>query len=164
MATTPIWVPLVVALLGLGGILFTQHRADRREDARWQRERERERASWAREDAARSYEQRREAYVAFIKEFRHTCRAYIALTDEELGGRADNEPAFDFLVPLYDSLLQVEIFGTKQAADRAAEAYAELHDGMFGGSEVTDKGLRPLQREVRRDLSIPDRPDEPATA
>jgi hypothetical protein len=39
--------------LGLGGILLTQHLANRREDARWRRERECEQALWAREDAAR---------------------------------------------------------------------------------------------------------------
>lgn len=56
MATLPTWVPLVVAFLGLGGIVLTQYMANRREDVRWHRECEREQARWTREDAARSYE------------------------------------------------------------------------------------------------------------
>ncbi|MGH3898461.1 MAG: hypothetical protein ACRDTA_09440 [Pseudonocardiaceae bacterium] len=36
--------------------MLTQRNANRREDIRWDREREREQARWAREEAARSYE------------------------------------------------------------------------------------------------------------
>ncbi len=78
MALSTTLVPLAVAFVGLcgalGGVMFTQIRADRRarlerdredvrlsaererEDVRWSRERDREKAVWAREDAARSYE------------------------------------------------------------------------------------------------------------
>ncbi|MBM4722856.1 hypothetical protein GS439_09075 [Rhodococcus hoagii] len=61
MNTTPLWVPLVVAGLGLigtvvgaiSGVLITQRRSDKREDASWEREWDRERAGWEREDEAR---------------------------------------------------------------------------------------------------------------
>jgi hypothetical protein len=78
MALSTTLVPLAVAFVGLcgalGGVIFTQIRADRRaklerdredarlsaererEDVRWSRERDREKAAWAREDAARSEE------------------------------------------------------------------------------------------------------------
>jgi hypothetical protein len=68
MGTTPLWVPLVVAVIGLVativgtivGVIITQRRSDRREKIAWERERERERERWAREDAARTFELRRE--------------------------------------------------------------------------------------------------------
>jgi hypothetical protein len=78
MALSTTLVPLAVAFVGLcgavGGVMFTQIRADRRarlehdredvrlsaererENVRWSRERDREEAAWAHEDAARSYE------------------------------------------------------------------------------------------------------------
>ena len=71
--TTPLWVPLVVAAIGLlgtfsgtiAGVLITQRRSDRREGLTWERERQRERDLWAREDALRTFEQRRDAYIGF---------------------------------------------------------------------------------------------------
>ncbi len=67
MATAANLVTLVVAFLGLSGVMLTQYFAHRREDVRWSRERDREavrwsrerdreEAAWAREDAARSEE------------------------------------------------------------------------------------------------------------
>jgi hypothetical protein len=66
-------VPLVVAGVGvlgtlaggIAGVLITQRRSDQREDMAWQRERQREHERWAREDAARTFDHRREAYVDF---------------------------------------------------------------------------------------------------
>lgn len=78
MTTTPLWVPLVVAGIGvlgtlvgaIGGVLVTQRRSDRREEVVWQREREREQQRWAREDAARTFERRLEAYSEFYEYLR----------------------------------------------------------------------------------------------
>ncbi len=54
------WISLAVGLLALGGALgsvwLTQRNANHREDIRWDREREREQARWAHEEAARSDE------------------------------------------------------------------------------------------------------------
>ena len=62
----PPWVLLTVAAIGFlgsifgalaafGGVMLTQRRSDRRDAAAWAREREREHAHWAREDAARTF-------------------------------------------------------------------------------------------------------------
>jgi hypothetical protein len=72
-ASTPLWVPLVIAVLGvLGtvvgtvlGVVLTQRRSDRREDLQWTRMREREREQFAREDSLRTFDQRRIAYLEF---------------------------------------------------------------------------------------------------
>jgi len=59
MNSTPLWLPLAVAGIGLlgtivgtvTGVLIAQRRSDRREREVWQRERDRERQLWAHEDA-----------------------------------------------------------------------------------------------------------------
>jgi hypothetical protein len=75
MSTTPLWVPLVVAGIGVlgtlaGGIaggLLTQRWADRRDDKTWARERVREQERWRREDEARTFEHRREVFEDFYQ-------------------------------------------------------------------------------------------------
>lgn len=52
------WVPIVVALFGLAGVLVSQVIAGRREDKRWLRDSERENVRWERDRHARTYEAR----------------------------------------------------------------------------------------------------------
>jgi hypothetical protein len=81
LSSTPVWVPLAVAAVGVAGTLgaafFTRRWADRREDQRWKREREAEqtrwqreqnerREQWQREDAARWLTERRAVYAEFL--------------------------------------------------------------------------------------------------
>jgi hypothetical protein len=70
MGQVPLWVPVVVALLGLAGVLGAQVIAGWREDRRWRRETEREELRWNRERAKdrdnRSYEGRAKAYAEVI--------------------------------------------------------------------------------------------------
>jgi hypothetical protein len=73
VTSTPVWVPLVVAGIGVAGTLtagtaaavMTRRWSDRREDHAWLRQREREHDQWAREDEARTFEHRRKAYIDF---------------------------------------------------------------------------------------------------
>jgi hypothetical protein len=76
----PLWVPLLVGLLGLLGVLYAQWRSDvreqrtrnearQREQEQWDRQERQRHEQWAREDATRSYEQRRDAYLRFVTEF-----------------------------------------------------------------------------------------------
>jgi hypothetical protein len=66
----PLWVPVIVALLGLAGVLGAQVIAGWREDRRWRRETEREELRWTRERDKdrenRSYEGRAKAYAEVI--------------------------------------------------------------------------------------------------
>jgi hypothetical protein len=50
----PLWIPIVVALVGLVGVLAAQVIASRREDKRWDREVHREDQRWAREQESRA--------------------------------------------------------------------------------------------------------------
>lgn len=80
MNVTPIWVPLVVAVLGLvatlggtlGGVIVAQRAADLRERESRAEQTRQERLRWAREDEARTFEQRRDAYIGFYEALRET--------------------------------------------------------------------------------------------
>jgi hypothetical protein len=69
-ASTPVWVPLTIAVVGLattvGAGLLAQWQASRREDRRWDREREARREDWHREDSHRWLQDRRQVYARFI--------------------------------------------------------------------------------------------------
>ncbi|KXX60281.1 hypothetical protein AZG88_38225 [Rhodococcus sp. LB1] len=71
---TPLWVPLVVAAIGLittvTGVVVTQILANRRERASWNRDLQREQVRWTREDQRLTFEQRRTAYVEFYESLR----------------------------------------------------------------------------------------------
>lgn len=152
------WSQILPGLLGGGfallGVWFTQRQSDRRELERWQREREREREGWAREDAARSYDHRRDAYIDFMSEWN---RYYdIAYRARVLG--PGEEPDFDWLVDLYGKLIPVEIFGTGSAAKSARAALKALSDYAYNGTALDHAIFGELQSIVRRDLGVPDYP------
>jgi hypothetical protein len=97
MNSTPLWLPLAVAGIGLlgtivgtiTGVLIAQRRSDRREREAWQRERDRERQLWAREDALRNFEQRRDTYVSFYETLR---QAVLKVYDHGMGLSAPHSP------------------------------------------------------------------------
>jgi hypothetical protein len=130
--TNPIWVSLIVGLLGgIGSALLTQLLASRREAA------------------AQSYEHRRNAYGDFIKEFQHMHKEFT---------RDDDEASGDYLDALYDRLIQIQIFGTKRVTQPADKAYNILVNWAYGDEEIIPEAedlLESLQRQIRRDLSIP---------
>jgi hypothetical protein len=108
LAATPLWVPLVVAGLGLagtiggtiGGVMIAQRRSDRREELNWNREREREKERWAREDVARTFDHRRDAYSDFYESLRE-----MALTAYNHGmGLRDEEELGEWQLPTYQKL------------------------------------------------------------
>lgn len=71
----PLWIPLVVAAVGVfgtlsagvTGVLITQRRSDVREALAWSRQRERERDLWDREDQLRLFDSNRAACVDFYE-------------------------------------------------------------------------------------------------
>jgi hypothetical protein len=62
----PVWIPIVVALLGLAGVLLTQVLSSRREAKRMTEETAREERRWQREREARTHETRAEAYALLL--------------------------------------------------------------------------------------------------
>jgi len=65
-----VWVPLLVAAVGLlstfGAAALTQRQASRREQRQWQREREARLEQWQREDSVRWLEDRQRTYARFV--------------------------------------------------------------------------------------------------
>ncbi|MEU7790118.1 hypothetical protein [Amycolatopsis sp. NPDC049159] len=62
----PVWIPIVVALLGLAGVLATQLLSGRREAKRMAEETAREERRWQREREARTHETRAGAYAELL--------------------------------------------------------------------------------------------------
>lgn len=133
----PLWVPLVVALFGLLGVLYTQWRSDCREDKsraaarerereQWARQQDQQREQWAREDAARTYEQRRDNYLRFFTEWDRTW--------ELVAGRYHLPGHYPAAVPeddntyveLYEELRTLRMFGSTTVAQLAEATTTEL--------------------------------------
>ncbi|WP_290062354.1 hypothetical protein [Amycolatopsis solani] len=62
----PVWIPIVVALLGLAGVIATQVLSGRRETKRMTEEAAREERRWQREREARTHEARAGAYAELL--------------------------------------------------------------------------------------------------
>lgn len=144
VSTTPLWVPLIVAGIGVAGTLtagiagglITQRRADRREADAWARERQRERDRWSREDEARTFEQRREAFVEFyvaVKELARTAynHAFGLIDEEELPEGWQDDAA--------EKLHRLEFYADRPVASAASAAYGAAWSwGVYGKYDDPD--------------------------
>jgi hypothetical protein len=106
-----------------------------------------------REDAARSYEHRREAYVNFIAEYHRVWSVSVdAYSLHEEAALPE-----DFLLQLYYQQISVQIFGAKSSANLAHEAYEILFAYVFHGEPIVESNvLEAFQESVRRDPLVPD--------
>lgn len=175
MSETPLWVPLVVAGLGvlgavcgtLAGVLITQRRSDRREEVVWERERERERHRWAREDALRTFDHRRSAYEAFYESLREMAET---VYDHGLGLSPESE---DGKLPegwqrvTFHASQRLAVYAplrVYEAANRAYSAAGRWGEGTIHGQD--DDGFYDRQADydaaekaflvaMRLDLGIP---------
>jgi|KBSSwiStaDraftv2_1062776.scaffolds.fasta_scaffold13609_3 hypothetical protein len=136
MNTTPIWVTLVVAALGfvatLGGVLITQLSADKRERQNRADELARESQRWAREDEARTFEQRRDAYISFYETLGQALGFVNSFFDH--GADLSKLPLRSgWQTALYYSLQRVEIYGSESIVALAQRAFevTEAWGGMM---------------------------------
>ncbi|OBB76803.1 hypothetical protein A5759_05200 [Mycobacterium sp. 852014-52144_SCH5372336] len=106
----------------LGGVVITQRSADRRERESRAEEFKRERARWAREDAARTFEERRDAYLGFYEALRQALAFANSFFDE--GADLSRLPLpYDWYGPLYHHLQRVEIYGSEAVIALAQRAF-----------------------------------------
>lgn len=105
---------------GIAGVLITQRRSDRREEKNWQRERERERERWTREDAERTFEQRRDAYADFYESLREMTKA---VYDHGMG-RAELPSEWNF--PTFRKLQHLALYTSSSVWEGAEQAYNTL--------------------------------------
>jgi hypothetical protein len=172
IAATPLWVPILVAALGLlgtiggtiGGVLLAQRRSDRRDDTNWNRERDRERERWAREDAARTFDHRREAYSDFYESLQA-----MALMAYNFGmGLTEEKELGEWQFPTYRKLQQIRLYATPAVAEAAGAAYTaawnygndttfgEFDAGFYEREKQYDDAETELLARIREDLSIPE--------
>jgi hypothetical protein len=158
MGTTPLWVPLAVAVIAvigtLAGVGFTQIWNSRQEERRWARESDRLREAQAREDLNRTYEHRRAAYVEFWQEVDRVV---------DLLERADREPiAPDD--PVFNGLSEhwtlISVYGTDEADTLAFHCLDRLHawglhpdrgDLAYGVYSARSRYVY----QIRKDLGVP---------
>lgn len=167
-------MPLVVAGIGVVatlvagtvGALITQRWSDSRETISWERERQRERERWAREDEARTFEQRRQAYVEFYEALKAMARtAYnhcFGFTDEP-------ELAEGWQSDAFAKLAQLQFYADRSVSHAASEAYSAVWRwGHYGVHDAPDDpAFEELEQHfdqaenemlslMRRSLSIPE--------
>jgi hypothetical protein len=160
---------------GVTGVYITQRLVDKREIRTWQREKERDRERWAREDQALTFEHRRETYTEFYQ-------AVEELLDEATDNAFNLQPkrdlSGDWYLPTYMKLQRLTIYASPEvgvAANKVFEAVQTM--GYWSGRydndqaskqrfDVAHDAFEPRQFEllklIRRDLLVPGAPLEVA--
>jgi hypothetical protein len=174
MNTTPLWVPLVVAGLGLvgtavaglGGVWLTQRRADRREDLIWQRQLQREQSQWTREDAMRTFENRREAYLNAYNSLNKWGEDLVRYADDADDLKAAGLPADGGSVRA--ALDAVEVYGSPMIVELSEDAreiaallrYEIDRTGEFSGDRLNRwvVAMKNLLKAIREEMGIPNQP------
>ena len=111
-----LWPLLVSGGLGIGGTLLgswlTQRGATKRETENWERELQREKARWLREDEARAFDHRREAYVDFFEELGRIQELVSDLGAGEASGEDYFELREDWRYDAWKKLQTVALYAT----------------------------------------------------
>jgi hypothetical protein len=174
MNSTPLWVPLLVAALGvvstLVGIVVTQIMANRRERATWTRELGREQARWAREDQALTFEHRRTAYVEFYESLR---KMMLRVYDHGMG-LSDDEGAelpWGWQTDAAEAVRRLEVYASPEVTKAAIDAYDGTYrwghaarygqddETFYDNQDIADNAQVALLEAIRSDLHVKGRPD-----
>jgi hypothetical protein len=128
----------------LVGVMFTQRRADRRDETTWQRTRQREREVWDREDSRRTFDQRQTAYL----EFYSSMRVMMLRIHDHVYGFANVktlEP--DFQMATLEKLRTLAFYAPPDVAAAAEKSFHSAHmwgcNTKYGDSfgEIDDQGV-----------------------
>jgi hypothetical protein len=153
LGMTPIWVTLLVAGLGfmgtvggaIGGVLVTQRSAEKREAAARQLESDREKQRWTREDAARTFDQRRDAYLSFYHANGQIGRRIHEYLVMRIHGVDDVEPPPSWMPDAEEKLNALAIYGTQRVVDLANEAQFQYRKmAMEAAAWEPESGTRSL--------------------
>lgn len=128
-----VWVPIVVAMLGIMGVVAGQLINFRREDRRWERERQR--------DVDTQWRERRfDVYVELLAAFREWEGALAVSVPVRAAGQDPAEPDLTATADRAQKALStVVIFGPKELAAAADDVYLEfrqLHVYVLGRREL----------------------------
>jgi hypothetical protein len=135
---------LLTGALAVGGIAYAQRQTDRRDE----RVREYEQRSWTRE-------QKRAAHAAFLAEQRRLDQWMMKVT--RMGGEDVKTPTEGWYHPMSALLVDVQVFGSQDAAIAARRLYRatiELESGTVGAMMKVDSLSEAYRRHVQLDLDI----------
>jgi hypothetical protein len=146
MSSTPIWVAFAIAVIsvvgtlagGIVGSVLTQRWSSAREERSWTREHERQREQWLRDDQARIFEYRREAYLDFYAGVKDMARAAY---DKCMGLIFDGspEPEDHWHQPTFEKLQRLQFYADRELARAASDSYnAAWSWGMNGKFDEPD--------------------------
>jgi len=139
---------LITGVIALGGVVYTQRQAAQREDTRRVKDRRWQREVWARDH-------RREAHLAFLAEQRRLDHWMMMYT--RVGLEGVEEPKANWAEPLGRRLLDVQVFGTQEAAIAAQRLYKAtqaLDSGLVGDMMRADQAIEIYRQLVQRDLGL----------
>lgn len=141
-----LWPLLVSGGLGIGGTLLgswlTQRGATKREMTNWERELQREKARWSREDKARAFDHRREAYVDFFEELGRIQELVSIFGAGEASGEDYFELGEDWRYAAWKKLQTVALYATPTVGPLALEAYDATAE--WGDKASYGDGRQPL--------------------
>lgn len=184
LTTTPLWVPLIVAgigvtgtlLAGLAGALIANRHAKAREALAWDRDRQREQERWGREDREdreRTFDARREALEDFHDALRAmTLRAYNH--GMGLGDDPGDELPEGWQMETFHRLHRVQLYASPETARLASEAYSAAwrwghlsrrgrdDEAFYDSQDAYDTALGVFVTALRRDLRVAEGRDESA--
>ena len=145
---------IITGCIALAGVMYTQAKAARREDARWDREEARLLAErdWHREVWAR--EHRRESHLAFLAEQQRLDQWAMMYARVGLETEA---PDPGWMQALSRHLMDVYVFGSADAAVAAQRLFLatnEIPGGAVGDLTRVDALREEYRRAVQRDLGL----------
>lgn len=139
-----------IGVLGtLGGVVFTQWRADVREGKRLaveeRREQQRLDHDAARELDARLFDHRRNAYVAVIEQYHR----WDAVADGIANGLHPAPPE-DAMNDFWRVLSEVDLYGSAEAGKKALDLYMAMRKLVYGPHRTADDGEDAFVTAVER--------------
>lgn len=124
-----------------------------------------EREAWAREDARRTFDQRRDCYSDFLKQLREA-----GLAAYNAGYELAPPLEFGWNLPLYEALLRFRVFASPEASTTAEQAYnaawrwgdaggtvneAPFHEGQDAFDAAEIELLAVIRADLGVDAAIP---------
>lgn len=131
---------------GLAGVLYTNWRSEVLEKRRWERD-----------DALRSYDHRRQAYMGFLSELLHLEDKLVEWNNGYGGTGNFPDPPEDWLDKLHNLATSIRIFGTQAAWIAANDSIEALDNVSTSGSwEHFGTRIEPYLTQIRKDLMVKD--------
>lgn len=158
------WLPLIVALVGVGGTLaaslLAARAARRRDDRIWERELARERERWSHDREVQIAGQRREAYARFLVAINSM---YEQATAYEVGLGPEPKPGFGD--EAFREWFMLSLFASQEVITAAHDLYFDTqrfghfdHQGWHNGTHNEEQPPRPHFKDLipamRRDLGV----------